>query len=376
MYQRNEYIREAVALTANDTFRVDLPKHGYLSSLLLRISATEASGLGQSGGNWRLVDFISKIQILANGSKPIKVLDGKEANALAFYDEGVIAPDRQRNYASNTQFAHLLLNFGTYRGDPYYGLDLGAFDNVEFQLTNNVASSEFSSIALSILATFLEDTPVRPFAGYLRTEEWRKWTTVAAETQYMLLDTEYIIRRIMLRSVPAVDSAYVAKTGMSNLMETVKLALDTGKVVLHEGGIDDLMVANFYNYGKPILWGGFPYHFADKGIYTDLGLIHAATVGAGSQDGSGAATIPTMESARTDFTQKMETYEGDNPIGMLALGIAPYNTVMFRFDEYGDHSQWLNPNTRKTVKLDITTRNAASAADGTNYVILDRFVPF
>ncbi|KKK74903.1 hypothetical protein LCGC14_2879070, partial [marine sediment metagenome] len=86
-------------------------------------------------------------------------------------------------------------------------------------------------------------------------------------------------------------------------------------------------------------------------------------------------TIPTMESGRTSYTQKAETYEADSPIAMMVAGVAPFNTAVFRFDTHPDPKEYLDPNARKTVKLDIHTRNAASAAGGRNAIVLDRLVP-
>jgi hypothetical protein len=376
MLYRHEYIREDASLAVTDTFRVDLPKQGLLSSLLFRLSANDVSGLAQLGGSWRLLDFISKVAIIANGATIIKSLDAAEIDALAFYDEGVMPPDTWRNYASNTQFMYMQLNFGRWKGDPGIGLDLGKFANVELQITNTMTALTHTTPAVSILGCYVVDPSPNQFAGYLRTEEWRKWTTVADETKYHELDLEYRIRRIMLRAVPDVDANNVSGTGMSNLMDDVDLSLDTGVTRLHKGGIDDIMRLNYYNYGKEILTSGFPYVNADKGFDMGVGYATGAVAGAGSQDGAGAATIPTIESARTDNTQKAETYEGDNPLAMFVRGVGPFNTAMLRFDYDDEPPAYLDPMARRQVLLNIHTRNAASAADGSNFVILDRYVPY
>ena len=373
---RHEYIREDASMTANDTYRVDLPKQGHLSSILFRFSGSDLSGLGQSGGAWRLLDFISKIAVLANGSTIIKSLDAPQLDALSFYDEGVMPPDKWRNYATNTQYMYLLLNFGRFKGDYQLGLDLSKFANVELQVTNTVSGGQFTSMAISTLACYLVDAPPNPFAGYLRTEEWRKWTTVQDETKYHELDLEYRIRRIMLRAMPPLDANNVASTGMSNMMDDVDLSLDTGVIRLYKGGIDDLMRINYYNYGKMVITAGFPYHSADKGVDMSVGETFGAVAGAGSQSGAVATTFPTIESARSDHTQKFESYGADNPSGLIVAGVSAFNTIMFRFDEPDDPSMYLDPMARRQVHLNIHTRNASSAAGGTNYVILDRFVPY
>ncbi len=361
-------------MTLNATHEEELPDNGLLGSILLRISGSEASGYGQSGGDWRIIDEISKIELLGNGAEIIKSITGYEAQALAVWDQGVMPPSAWRNYATNTQWCYILINLGLYLFDTEHGLDLSRWDDVELKITNTATSSDFSDLTVSIVEFFLRDAPAGQFRGYMRTEEWRSWTTVADETKYLDLPTEHMIRRVMLQAIPDVDSNNVEETNMSNLMDDIELSLDTGEVRVFKGGIDDLMRENFYDIGRPLLAGGFPYHSADKGIDISLGYVHLAVAGAGSQDGAAAATIATLESGRTSFTQKLETYEADSPACLMVSGVAPFLTALFRFDILPDPSSWLNPNDRKTVELDIHTRNASSAADGRNAVVLDRLV--
>ena len=69
MFWQKEVIRESVAMTLNDTYNLDLPDFGLLGSMLIRISGAEVSGLGQSGGAWRIIDFISKLEVILNGDR-------------------------------------------------------------------------------------------------------------------------------------------------------------------------------------------------------------------------------------------------------------------------------------------------------------------
>lgn len=375
MYWRREYLRESASLTAESTDIWDLADHGLLGSVLLRISGGQISGYGQSGGAWRIIDEISKIEVIANGSEIVKSIGGDMAQALAFYDQGVTAPDPWRNYATNTQYCYILVNFGRKLFDPAGYLDLSKFNSVELKITNTASSSaDFSSLSCSILQYFLEEAGDVPPVGFIRSEEWRKWTTVADETQYLDLPTDHKLRRIILQAIPDVDASYVEETNMANLMDDIELMLDSGRLRIYKGGIDDLMREAFFSYGREMLTGGSIYHTADKGVRVSLGYVLTGAWGAGSQDGSGAGTIATLESGRTSFTQKPETYEGDSPIQSLFRGIAYQETVCIPFDLDPNPMTWLDPNLRKTVELNIHTRNASSAADGTNRVILERLV--
>lgn len=375
-FWQREIIRSGVDMTLGSTYRLDLPDHGLLGSLLLRVTGRQISGLGQGGGDWRIIDFLDKIEVRLNGSTVCKSLAGYVLQAFATYDQGVMMPSAWRNYATNMQSAYLLINFGRHLFDPEMVLDLARFKDVELRVENGAAATDFSGLGITIVAYWLRESAAPSLGGYMRTEEWRAWTTVADEWKYLDLPTEYPIRRILLQAVPAVDGSYVEKTGMHNLMDDVKLALDTGQFLLWDGSIEDLIRDNFLDFGKEYLATGNHYMTADKGVRIDLGYTLGGAWGAGSQDGAGAATVPTMETGRTSFTQKPETYEADSPIGFIFKGLAPFETALFRFDHDRNPASWLDPRGRATVELNVHTRNHADAADGANKVVLDRFVRY
>lgn len=374
MFLQREYVRENVAMTLNETYKLDLPEHGLLTSLLIRLSGAQVSAYGQGMQDWRIIDRITKVAVLVNGATVCKSLTGYQAQALAFYDQGVIPPGDWRNYATNTQFEYMLLNFGRYMGDTDFGLDLSKFANVELQLTNDAGATSFSSLTVSVLGIYLRGSQAGQFKGYMRSEEWRAWITVADETKYNDLPVEHIIRRIMLQAIVPVDGDFVDMTSNSNLMDDIELGLDTGQVRVYKGGIDDLMRENYLDTGKPIVIGGSPYQLADDGVDVGLGRIIAYANGAGTQSGAVATTFPTYESARTNGILKPESYSADNPTNLIVVGMSPFYTAQFDFNLNWDPNNWLDPAARKTVKLDIHTRNAASAASGRNAIVLDRLV--
>ncbi len=376
MFIQREYVREGASMTLTDTYKLDLPQFGLLSSLLIRISGNELTGYGQGAHDWRIIDEISKIAVLANGATIIKSLTGYQAQALAFYDQGVLPPGDWRNYAANTQFEYLLINFGRYYGDPEIGLDLSKFANVELQITNTATSSDFTSLSVSVLGMYLRGSQAGQFKGYMRTEEWKAWTTVSDETKYNDLPVEHLIRRVLLQAIPDQDASFVNETNMANLMDDIELSLDTGQVRVYKGGIDDLMRENYLDTGKPLIVGGQDYNTADKGTDFGIGRPIVFVGGSVSKDGSGSSTVPTLTADELNGTLSNESYEADSPINVIAIGMAPFYTAQFDFNLGWDMSNWLDPSQRKTVKLDIHTRSGATYADGRNAIVLDRFVQF
>jgi hypothetical protein len=374
MFLQREYVREAVAMDLNGTYKLDLPEHGLLTSLLIRITGTEVSPYGQGEHDWRIIDKISKLAVLVNGATVCKSLTGYQAQALAYWDQGVLPPGSWRNYAANSQAEYMLVNFGRYMGDPEIGLDLSKFANVELQVTNTATSASFTDLTISVLGLYVRGATSGQFKGYMRSEEWRAWTTISDETKYNDLPVEHIIRRILLQAIPDQDADFNNETDMSNLMDDIELGLDTGQVRVYKGGIDDLMRENYLDTGKPVIVGGQAYMLADDGIDTGVGRAVTFVGGSVSKDGAGSATIPTLTADELSGTLKPETYEADSPINFISVGMAPFYTAQFDFNLGWDAANWLDPAQRKTVKLDIHTRSGASYADGRNAIVLDRLV--
>lgn len=376
MFWRHEVLRKNESLSAGVTFRLELPRSGMLGSLLVKVGATDVTALGQDGGAWRPIDFISKFQVLAEGSRVIKSLTGYEVAAIAFWDQGVMNPSRWRNYATNTQEEYFLINFGRWHKDGDLGLDLARWNTVEIQVENTFTASYLTGVTISVEGFFLEDVPASQFVGYMRTEEWRAWTTVSDETKYNELPTDYYLRRIMLQAIPDLDASNLYETNMSNLMDTITLSLDTGKLRVFDGSLATLMRENHFDIGRPVITGGLLYANVDKGndFSAGYGLYRAGI--SGSKDGAVSTVVPTLKADENNGTQTAEGYEADSPIEIINVGLAPFHTALLRFDNDYNPSTWLNPDQRKTVKLDIHTRSGATYADGRNAIVLDRFVQY
>jgi len=374
MFIQGEDLRSQAAMTNASTYILDLPKSGLLSALQLRLNATrDATWLG-TGNTWRMIEHITKIEIIGNGSTVIKSLTGMQAAALNFFDQGALPPSRWRNYATEYVEDVVVINFGRKFGDMEIGLDLSRWNSIELKITNDAAATVMDSMAVSIMGYFWRDVNAGSFQGYMRTEEWRNWTTVQAEVKYLEMPTEHKIRRIVLQALPPRDATtHLEDTNMVNLMYDVELALKTGQVRVFKGQLFELMMRDYYRHG-PVMFAMQPYFQADKGFKTGVGYHLGYSNGLGARDGAIATVLTTIGSAETSATLNPESYEGDHPINLMVYGMAPHQCVTIPFDYDPSPASWLDTQEQNVVKLDITTRDAATAAGGTNAVILDRFV--
>ena len=377
MYFQDEYLRESDGATRNATYKLGLPDTGILGSLYIRLHGKPETGNPFAAVNkWRLIDYLDKFEIILNGSTVCKSLTGLQAQFVSFMDQGTVMPAKWEEYSQPTLRDYLVINFGREFNDTDLGLDLSRFGGVELQITNSCATADWQDdLKWTVMAHWLREPDV-PVKGYMRTEQWRQWTTVADEIKYLNLPTEHTLRRIILQAIPGVDASYIENTSLFNLMDDIDLSLKTGVLRVYKGGLDDLLYMNVLDLGVQPITGGWTYHTADKGWNSGLGYVDAMAVAAGSKDDAGATVPVTVEGARNSFTQKSETYEADTLIGYLAKGIAYNNCGFFRFDHNPNPQTWLDPLQRRTVQLNIHTKNSAAAAGGTNTVILDRFVRY
>jgi hypothetical protein len=373
MKMRKEYLREGATMTRGQTYRIDLPETGMLSNLMLRIEAAAVSGLGLSGGSWRLIDFLTLIEVIGDGATVIKSFQAKSAQFSEFLRTGVVPMHKWRNYATNTQEEYIDLMFGRFIGDQEYGLDLSQWKNVELRITNiSSATYHGADPTVTILGTYLSNTNAG-FKGFLRTETFREWTTVSDETKYLILPTEYPITGLFLRALPPVTNG-IANTGFYNLMDDVDLSVGGGQVRLYKGGLDDLVNSNRQETGLEVITSGLADVTADMGIDVGIGQIFGWSTTSGSKDGAVSAVIPTMIADATTNTISFEAREADSPVEFIVRGAGYHNHVYLHFNKDLAADNMLDPKVDGETRLNIHTRSGATYAGGTNQVILERLV--
>lgn len=373
MYKQREYLREGVTLPLGETYQLELPKTGLLSGLIMKLTASCTTGATLADENWRLLDFISKIEVISNGATIIKSLSGKLAQYLARQHQHIIPPHFWRNYATNTQMEYIPLLFGRFLGDPEYGLDLSRYDNVEMRITNNSSATYHGTdITGSFLQTFIRDSS-GAFKGHVRSENWQEWTTVSDETRYLILPTEFPISGLYLRALPDTTNGK-SDTGMANLMDDIDFSIQGGTKRLYKGGLDDLLIQNYIEDGDDIITSGLADINADRGIDVGVGRMMGWSGISGSKDGAVSAVIPTMEADDTDNTIAFEAREADSPVEFIVRGMGFHNCTHLLDNPKLEADWMLDPRRDGECRLNIHTRSGAAYADGTNTVFMERLV--
>lgn len=373
MYKQLEYLREGITMTRGQTYRIDLPLTGFLSSILLKLSAPCTSGATLADPLWRLRDHFGTVELIGNGSTIIKSADLVHHDYLSWLRGKVPRTYQWRNYATNTQFEYVLINLGRYPGDPEFGLDLSKWDNVELRVTNSSSATYHSAdITASIQFEYLRDH-AQGFRGFLRTELWREWTTVSDEWKYFTLPSEFPIAGVYLRAVPD-DTSGVMDTNFANLMYDIEFKMSGGTKNIYIGGLDDLALWNYYEDEAVGLVSGHADINADRGVPISLGRVFGQTVSAGDLSGAIAGSIPTMKGDLTDGDFVGENREADAPLHFIFMGYAFEYSAHLWHSKSLDPGELLDPKVVGETTLNIHTRSGAAYADGTAQVILDRVV--
>jgi len=377
MYWQTEKLRKGATWASGGTYRLDLPANGLLSAIMLHAYGTPVVDSMLTAEKWRLWDYISKIEVIANGSTVLKSLTGRVAKFYSWFNGGIASPDKPFNYGTSTHRFHNCLNFGRYLFDPMFGLDLSRYNSVELQLTNDASGTYYTGDwSVDVDLVYMRDVPGAPFQGFFRTEEWRKWTTVQAAWQYLELPTEYNIRDVVLQVEPERTTKANADTTPYNVAYVVQCLLKTGLLKVFDGNLRDLWYLNAWDHGRDIIQGIEPYHSDTYGVVTGVGQSLGAAglrlEHSGDQSTYGTTLLPGEDS---DTLQREANSDSDQD-SLLVLGLALEDCAYLRFNTPDEPASYLNPAEQQTVQLNIQTRDASSAANGTIRVMLDRLVKY
>lgn len=372
MYKQVESYRLAGTMTAGQTYILPLPTTGMLSGILMHLEATAVSNAFAATSNWRLIDYISKVEVVGNGATIIKSLTGYELQYLAFAHQAKVPPAFWRTYGANVMMEYLTVIFGRYLWDTQYGLDLSKWDTVELRVTNTNSATFFTGdITVDVCLDWLRES-AGGFLGYIRSELWRQWAPVALGTQYFQLPTEFPISQVLLEGIPH------KTTGMNDynfwhIFGFLSFALGGGTKKVFEGTGHDLMIQNYLDDPGEVIQSGASFNNASQGVTTAVGrMMGWSAVAAGAA--AGLTTFPSMQIDDTDETVKFWAHDGGGPYEWIVRGMAFYSHLHLWQSDSLDPESLLDPKVVGDVLLNITADVSVVAAAAIGNVILERVV--
>ena len=379
MHWQRETLRSGASMAFGATYTLDLPKTGHLGSLVLYLASTAVSNALLTVPKWRLIEYIPKIEVIADGSTVIKSLDGVEALAAAFYDDGRLPVGLWRTYATTPQRQWIPIHFGRFLQDELYGMDLSKFNQVQLKVTNDASATEFATdITANIFAYFLREGGDFA-AGYFREELWNSWLPVAGETKYNDLPVSYPIRRILLEARPAVDTADSKNNStMKDLMETIDFTFRTGQVRVYHDSLEHLLhMAALEGYGEVVTRGSID-RTQGYGFECGIGYV-TANAGVGTPDADArTGVISNMRMDVQNSAQEVGYRAAEGSLSWVCRGSGFGDCTPLWIARKADLSDMLDVGALDVVKVDLTCRSGrtltGTSRNARNGIILSRLV--
>lgn len=360
-FWQREVLRSGVSMTFGQTYELDLPKTGLLGSLVLYARSTAVSNAFLTVCKWRLADYISKIEVVGDGSEVIKSYDGLEALAAAFYDDFREPVGMHRTYATTPQRQWIPIHFGRRFLDEVYGLDLSRFNQVTLKITNDASATYFSTdITLDVIAYWIREG-AGALAGYLREEVWKSWTPAAAEVEYNDLPVGLPIRRILLEARPARDTADAKNnSSMHRSMSDIDFTFRTGQLRVFKGSLEQLGHLSVMEMPCLAECRGSVDRTQGYGFEVGIGYV-TNNLGYGAADVDGITTaLANMRKDVQDSAQESGYRPANGPLAYVVRGHGYQHCVPLWLAKKEDLADMLDPTAQNVVKVDITCQSGTT----------------
>jgi len=194
MKYRHTEVLAAENITTAGVKTIDINLVDPISRISLIVNATNAS--------WDPTDHPAKIIKsidLVDGSQVLYSLNGGQCKAMDFYDNGKAAGD-EINYDDNG-ISRLTynLNFGRRLYDKEFALDPSKFNNLQLKINHDysLGSCAPDGCTLGVYAD-LYDESKPAFVGYMMSKEIYSVDSVTAQTKYVDLPTDHVIRKLLV----------------------------------------------------------------------------------------------------------------------------------------------------------------------------------
>jgi hypothetical protein len=367
-------------MTFAQTYELDLPQSGMLGSLGLYLYSAANGNALLSTNKWRLLDYISKVEVIGDGAEVIKSLDGRQAVASAFYDDRILPLGKWGNYNGVTHRQMIPLHLGRRFYDELFGLDLSQWNQVTLKITNDASSTYFTTaVYASIIGFFLREAG-SPFAGYFREEEWKKWAPSTNGVEYNDMPVAYPLRRILLRARPAIDDSPVNQNlnTINSQMSDIDFTMRTGQIRRYKGSLELL---GWLSRSEQMLRAGSRgevMRAADDHFNCDVGYVTSMVPAAAQVDDPGGVYPGTIVRADTQLSSQLVwDVDGTSPVEFDAEGFAYAHQLPLFEARKEDLSDMIDPEADKVVKVDITCSSATVAGNTANAesaIVLSRLV--
>ncbi len=292
---------------------------------------------------------LTKIE-LVDGSEVLYSLNGFEAEALDWYDQGGKFR-RNWNWALTgmSMSRTFAINFGRYLWDKEYAFDPTKFVNPQLRLSvdYNAGGNAPSSVYLTCWAN-LFDTPPVGLRGFFMSKEIKQYTMVDGTHDYTDLPLDYTIRNLYIQP-------FLRGTESVLCIENVKLSEDQDKAIPFNDDATALLQSVADRY--PEVVEAYIYPVATGGSYLYIAPTnHVIGVG-GRWDASSTALSVNCYDGDGGRLHVYGSASGNAQI--LVRGDLPHAVFELPFGRKDEPDEWYDTRGLGNLKLDITGNSAA-----------------
>lgn len=339
MNYRSSVLLNTVSIATAGTKTIDIDLHDIISRITIIAEMTNTSYIPAN----HPLAVIKKIDIL-DGSEVLFSLDGYQAQALSYYNNGKM-DHNELNYENTAVIrAAVTINFGRHLYDELFALDPNKFRNLQLRIEHDKALGGCTPTAgnLRVFADLFDEKVVTP-VGFLGAKEIFSYTPTAGAVEYITLPTADPIRMLLFMNTNDAEEPDIE-------FETVKIDEDDGKHIIFDGLTMDLirMESNrrdrFTEYfsGRVGTAGRAFYltpckdiMFGINGASGTAGYFHGAWSGGRSRNIKGSATVE---------------------FGGSVSGRCPHGAVPFMFGKQDDPDDWWDVGRVGKARVQLTPR--------------------
>ena len=231
MKYRNYKFHSRETFSADTTKVIDINLQDPISSIVLGFDFVKTG----TYADLHPMASIKKIE-LVDGSDVLFSLDGYEAEALDWYNNGGKLRSNFNWYLlAGGPSRFIGINFGRYLWDPEYALDPKMFTNPQLRVTLDIDawSSTGSYIYMTAWANLFDEAPVS-LKGFFMSKEIKQYTMASTVHEYTDLPTDFPYEGIYFRP-------YLIGTEPNQACSNIKISEDQDKKIPFDLGPSDIV---------------------------------------------------------------------------------------------------------------------------------------
>lgn len=362
---RDVYIEDEKTLADSGTETIELAVVDPISEIDIRIKNKNGA---TSNKNSPIMRCISKIEVV-DGADVLYSLRGELAQALSYYQSGIVPSMQRQAGPSQNQEDHFILRFGRWLWDRVYGLTPQHFRNLQLKISydfakvNAVGATGFLTAngKLSVVARLMENLEAPP-VGFMMSKNHYNFTSAASGDERISLPTDFPYVMMLLRAWETEVKLY---TTISNL----KLSVDQDKEIPFDLSSWDLLKQMENDFGLITLEQHI-YATTEENIQSWLGVGESAVVTPEtlSTDPTtlyGVANVYGVDSGHLNLVHRNpgNTAAVTNILQLIMRGQALNHTFAKIFGSVSEPDSWLAAPEKGDIKAIITQGNAGAAVD-------------